>query len=49
VGFGLLTCDNEEQAFARAGGDAGNKGEDAARAALETARALTELEDRAQA
>lgn len=35
IGFGLLTCDTPEQAFARAGGAAGNKGEDAARAALE--------------
>ncbi len=35
IGFGLLTCDTPEQAFARAGGAVGNKGEDAARAALE--------------
>jgi 6,7-dimethyl-8-ribityllumazine synthase len=47
VGFGVLTCDTEEQAFARAGGTSGNKGEDAARAAVETARAIAELEHRA--
>jgi 6,7-dimethyl-8-ribityllumazine synthase len=40
VGFGLLTCDTLEQALARAGGDAGNKGAEAAAAALETAKAL---------
>ena len=49
VGFGLLTCDNEEQAFARAGGKSGNKGEDAARAAVETVQALAALEGRAPA
>ena len=35
VGFGVLTCDTLEQALERAGGAAGNKGGDAARAALE--------------
>src|SRR6185436_3963401 len=30
VGFGVLTCDTLEQALARAGGDAGNKGVEAA-------------------
>jgi 6,7-dimethyl-8-ribityllumazine synthase len=35
IGFGLLTTDNLEQAEARAGGDHGNKGWDAAIAALE--------------
>ena len=35
IGFGLLTCDTIEQAEARAGGDHGNKGWDAAIAALE--------------
>jgi 6,7-dimethyl-8-ribityllumazine synthase len=40
VGFGVLTCDTMAQALARAGGAAGNKGEEAAEAALETARAL---------
>jgi 6,7-dimethyl-8-ribityllumazine synthase len=37
IGFGLLTCDNDEQARARAGGAHGNKGWDAALAALEMA------------
>ncbi len=40
VGFGLLTCDTLAQAMARAGGEAGNKGEEAARSAFETERAL---------
>lgn len=35
IGFGLLTCDTMEQAVARAGGEYGNKGWDAALAALE--------------
>ena len=35
VAFGLLTCDTLEQALHRAGGKAGNKGGEAARAALE--------------
>lgn len=35
IGFGVLTTDTVEQAVARAGGDHGNKGEDAAIAALE--------------
>jgi 6,7-dimethyl-8-ribityllumazine synthase len=37
IGFGLLTCDNDEQARERAGGAHGNKGWDAALAALEMA------------
>ncbi len=39
VGFGVLTCDTLDQALARAGGDAGNKGFDAAEAALGAAAA----------
>ena len=35
IGFGLLTCDDMAQAEARAGGEHGNKGWDAAIAALE--------------
>jgi len=35
IGFGVLTCENDEQAEARAGGDHGNKGFDAAVATLE--------------
>jgi 6,7-dimethyl-8-ribityllumazine synthase len=37
VGFGLLTVDTMEQAVARAGGDLGNKGFEAAEAAIRTA------------
>ena len=43
VGFGVLTCDDAEQGVARAGGKAGNKGEEAAEAALEMARLLRSL------
>lgn len=46
VGFGLLTCDTMEQASARAGGDAGNKGREAAEAALRTAHLLREMGER---
>lgn len=35
VGFGVLTCDNSEQAAERSGGKAGNKGWEAAEATLE--------------
>ena len=44
VGFGLLTTDNMEQAEARAGGDHGNKGWDAAVAALEMADLFDRLD-----
>jgi 6,7-dimethyl-8-ribityllumazine synthase len=40
VGFGLLTTENQAQAEARAGGAAGNKGYEAAAAALQTADVL---------
>jgi len=40
VGFGVLTCDTLEQALARSGGAAGNKGFEAAAAALDAAAAL---------
>ncbi|HEY3933711.1 MAG TPA: 6,7-dimethyl-8-ribityllumazine synthase [Gemmatimonadales bacterium] len=46
VGFGLLTCDTIDQALARAGGSAGNKGREAAEAALRTADLIRQaLED----
>ncbi len=41
--FGVLTCDTLEQAINRAGGKAGNKGFDAALAALEMANLLQML------
>ncbi len=44
IGFGLLTCDNLAQAEARAGGDHGNKGWDAAMAALEMADLFDRLD-----
>jgi 6,7-dimethyl-8-ribityllumazine synthase len=43
VGFGVLTTDDVDQALARAGGDRGNKGEEAARAAIEMARLMARL------
>ena len=43
VGFGVLTTDSPAQAFARAGGEAGNKGYEAADAALRTADLLAQL------
>lgn len=44
IGFGLLTTDDEEQARQRAGGDEGNKGAEAAMAAVETANLLRRLQ-----
>jgi len=35
VSFGLITCEDEQQAWARAGGERGNKGAEAALAAIE--------------
>lgn len=49
VGFGLLTCDTMEQALARAGGVAGNKGHDAAAAALDAAAEIARVDERPQA
>ena len=45
VGFGVLTTDTMEQAMARASGPAGNKGHEAAEAALRTADVLAQLGD----
>ena len=45
VGFGLLTCDTMDQAVARAGGAAGNKGHEAAEAAIRTANVLRQALD----
>lgn len=44
VTLGILTCDTMEQAEARAGGDHGNKGWDAAVAALEMADLMQQLD-----
>jgi 6,7-dimethyl-8-ribityllumazine synthase len=44
VAFGVLTTDDVDQALARTGGAEGNKGEEAARAAVEMARLLRAIE-----
>jgi 6,7-dimethyl-8-ribityllumazine synthase len=41
--FGVLTTDSADQALARAGGTAGNKGWDAALAAMEMAALLQRI------
>ena len=43
IGFGVLTVDTMQQAVDRAGGSAGNKGHEAAAAALRTADVLAQL------
>ena len=43
VGFGVLTTDTVDQALARSGGGAGNRGYDAAVAALEMVQLLRDL------
>jgi len=43
VGFGVLTVDTMQQAVERAGGSAGNKGHEAAAAALRAADVLAQL------
>jgi 6,7-dimethyl-8-ribityllumazine synthase len=43
VGFGVLTVDDHEQALARARGSEGDKGAEAAQAAVETALVLRSL------
>lgn len=47
ITFGVLTTDTREQALARAGGDRGNKGWEAALAALEMVGVYRRLEERA--
>lgn len=43
--FGIVTADTLEQAIQRAGGKTGNRGADAAAAAIETANLLQEMEN----
>jgi 6,7-dimethyl-8-ribityllumazine synthase len=43
ITFGILTCESLEQALNRAGGKSGNKGEEAALAAIEMASLLPKL------
>ncbi len=45
VAFGVLTVDNVQQAIERAGGKAGNKGAEAAMAAVEMANLLKKLRE----
>lgn len=45
VAFGVLTCETTDQAAERAGGKAGNKGWEAAQAALEMADLLARLRE----
>jgi 6,7-dimethyl-8-ribityllumazine synthase len=45
VVFGILTTDTVDQAIARAGSKAGNKGREAAAAAIEMADLLTQMDD----
>lgn len=45
VGFGVLTVDSMDQAMARAGGASGNKGYEAAEAALELAEVLRQVRE----
>ncbi len=45
VAFGVLTTDDVEQAIARAGGEHGHKGREAAQAAVEMARLLPKLHE----
>lgn len=47
VAFGVLTTESEEQAEARAGGTEGNRGADAAEAAIRLASLLRRLAERA--
>jgi len=42
IGFGILTCDTMEQAIERSGTGAGNKGHEAALAAVEMIKAMIE-------
>jgi 6,7-dimethyl-8-ribityllumazine synthase len=44
ISFGVLTTEDRAQAEARAGGELGNKGWDAAEAAIEMARFMRRLE-----
>lgn len=43
VGFGVLTCDTVDQALERAGGKQGNKGTDAALAAVEMVNLMRQI------
>lgn len=44
ISFGVLTCENLDQALNRAGGKSGNKGDEAALAVIEMANLMTSIE-----
>jgi 6,7-dimethyl-8-ribityllumazine synthase len=44
IGFGVLTCDTLEQAVERSGANAGNKGSEAALAAIDMASVLRQID-----
>ena len=44
VSYGIITCDNMEQAIERSGSKAGNKGAEAALAAVEMANLFSEID-----
>ena len=44
VGFGVLTCDSHQQAEARSGGKAGNKGSEVASAVIEMVHVYRQLQ-----
>ncbi|MBL4884015.1 MAG: 6,7-dimethyl-8-ribityllumazine synthase [Planctomycetaceae bacterium] len=44
ISFGVLTCENLDQALNRAGGKSGNKGDEAALAAIEMANLLSAID-----
>ena len=46
--FGILTCENTDQALGRAGGKKGNKGSEAALAAIEMVSLLKEVKTKSQ-
>jgi 6,7-dimethyl-8-ribityllumazine synthase len=46
IGFGILTTENEEQAYDRAGGKHGNKGAEAAQVTVEMIRLLSQIKER---
>ncbi|OGX02288.1 MAG: 6,7-dimethyl-8-ribityllumazine synthase [Omnitrophica bacterium RIFCSPLOWO2_02_FULL_44_11] len=45
VGFGVITVENLQQAIDRSGGKVGNKGRDAARAAIEMTRLIQDIKE----
>lgn len=47
IAFGVLTTDDMQQAMDRAGGKSGNKGSDAAEAAIELANLMKQLKEQA--